>query len=98
MISVVIWYRSLQMPDPPPRRDQAQHGEAMKLADEFGDTGPAPVSVPVPSPAPAYDSAVEPAFEPDRAYGYEDGPDHGYEDGDSRQHDRGPRLGSDPGN
>ncbi|MFJ5114871.1 ATP-binding cassette domain-containing protein [Streptomyces sp. NPDC088551] len=65
-----------------------------QLADEFGDTGPAPVSVPVPSPAPAYDSAVEPAFEPafepDRAYGYEDGPDHGYEDGDSRQHDRGP--------
>ncbi|MFE4915011.1 ATP-binding cassette domain-containing protein [Streptomyces sp. NPDC056652] len=66
-----------------------------QLSDEFGDTGPAPVSVPVPSPAPSYDSACdsafEPAFESDRGYGYEGGPDHGHGDGGApRRRDRGP--------
>ncbi|MFE4539460.1 ATP-binding cassette domain-containing protein [Streptomyces scopuliridis] len=52
-----------------------------QLADEFGDTGPAPVSAPapVPVPAPAYD---RPAPDPDYSYGYEDGP--------PPDHDRGP--------
>lgn len=46
-----------------------------QLADEVGDTGPAPVSAPVPAPAPAYDTAYDhPAYDPDYAYGYEDGP------------------------
>ncbi|MFE2749187.1 ATP-binding cassette domain-containing protein [Streptomyces scopuliridis] len=59
-----------------------------QLADEVGDTGPAPVSVPVPVPAPA--PAYDPAYDPDYAYGYEDGLDRGYADGPPPHHDRGP--------
>ncbi|MFB6981279.1 ABC transporter ATP-binding protein [Streptomyces scopuliridis] len=56
-----------------------------QLADEVGDTGPAPVPAPVPvplsvpAPAPAYD---RPAHEPDYTSGYEDAP--------PPHHDRGP--------
>ncbi|PVE04274.1 ATP-binding cassette domain-containing protein [Streptomyces scopuliridis] len=55
-----------------------------QLADEVGDTGPAPVSAPVPAPAPAYDHPAydHSAYDPDYAYGCEDGP--------SPHHDRGP--------